>query len=241
MLYFYGIIRHLEVPQNESKDPEWFTVVYEDIAAVVQITEQSTYVPTKENVMKHHSIMTRIMEKYTIIPARFGTVFLSVRDVELCLNKLYGHVLELLEMVDHKIELGLKAFWKEPAFEKMLNRDEVKELKQKIMNSDGQDVYFLTMRLGELVQAIVNDQRNRYIDSIHRQLKNYAFADKINDVMDVKMAFNLVYLIDKDHLAYFSDQVDRLTRNFTSELNISYTGPWPPYNFTTLIVDIEET
>ncbi|MEW5785147.1 MAG: GvpL/GvpF family gas vesicle protein [Bacillota bacterium] len=245
MLYFYGIIhnpnQNPDLSQNDHNNPAWFIVEYKDIAAIVENTEQSIYLPTNESVMKHHAVMTGIMENHSIIPARFGTLFRTVKDVEIFLNKIYDYVLELLEKVDYKIELGLNAFWKEAAFEKMLDLQEINALKKEISKSEGQVAYLLTMQLGELVQAIVELQRNRYINEIHNKLAGLAFDDMVKEIVDVKMAFNYVYLIDKNQLAHFSAQVEKLTRGISRDLNISFTGPWPPYNFTTLKIDFEKT
>jgi hypothetical protein len=241
MLIFYGIISNRELSEETSPPPSVFMISYKSIAGVVESTDEHDLIPTRGNIIHHQEIISDILEQRSIIPARFGTIFASGEEVELFLGEIYENALELLAKIKNKIELGMKVFWKKDSFNEMVNTTEVKALKNKIMHTDSKNAYYLEMQLGEKVQRIVEENREYYIDQIHNKLKSLAHDERLNELLDVKMVFNAAYLVDKLQLQAFSLKVEKLFKVFEPQFTFSYSGPWAPYNFTTLKINIQNS
>jgi hypothetical protein len=237
--FFYGII---PIGQKQVFDITGiddalclYTIPYADIAAVVCDVEEKLFDPTRHNVLTFNTAIIKIIEDdFSIIPAKFGTVFSSVHDVEIFLEKFYPHAKKLFVKIINKIELGLKVFWRDESFAKLINVEEVIRLKEQIELTGDKEVDYLKMQLGELVKQIVEKKRTYYIKEIHDRLAKRAVDEVINENLVVKMVFNAAYLVERDRIEKFQLEVRKLTERYKDTLDFKFTGPWPPYNFTTM-------
>lgn len=242
-LYFYGLIRHgenykfdLNGMENNTKV---FTIPLKDISAVVSNVKETIFDPTRENVLVHNNIITEIMKQFSIIPSKFGTVFASKTDVEILLEKLYETAVDIFKKIDNKVELGLKVLWKEEKFVELINVNEVKKLHDKLKNNKHGENNYLKMMLGQIVKDIVDSERAFYINTIHEKLVNISHDNKLNENITAKMVFNAAYLVDKGDLQKFTNQAEKIFKIYDDILEFKLSGPWPPYNFTTLKVKLD--
>jgi len=89
------------------------TIGYEELSAVISNSPLDKYVVNKENLIAHEKVMEEVMKNYTVLPMRFCTVASSAEEVRNLLRKRYLELKSLLKDMDNKIELGVKAYWKE--------------------------------------------------------------------------------------------------------------------------------
>ncbi|MDD2339695.1 MAG: GvpL/GvpF family gas vesicle protein [Methanosarcina sp.] len=66
-------------------------------------------------------------------------------------------------------------------------------------------------------------------ESIER-LGKTASHSKSLDLFSSRLLMNTSYLVDKEKVQVFSDEVEKLKLKFT-DYKFQYSGPWPPYNF----------
>ncbi|RJX27450.1 MAG: hypothetical protein C4554_04250 [Dethiobacter sp.] len=236
--YFYGLISSGEERRFNIEGIECsqkvYTISFKDISAVVSDTGKKIFDPDKENVIAHQAAISKVMEEYTIIPARFGTVFSSADDVQVFLQKIYSTAKDVFRKINNKVEMGLKVFWKEETFQKQVNSNEINQLKAKINNAEDNRVYYLKMQLGELVEKIMEANRTYYLEEIYHKLAVKAGAAKLNEIIGIKMVFNAAYLVEKDKVEDFNLYVEKIVKVYKDTLDFIYSGPWPPYNFTTI-------
>lgn len=110
--YFYGVILwsdeksfgHIGMNSDEVH-----TIPYKDIAAVVSDSPMKDYEITEDNTRRHVEVLRQIMERYTVIPAEFGTTIKSERILKHLLTKSYDPTRKCLKLVDDMVELGVKA------------------------------------------------------------------------------------------------------------------------------------
>ncbi len=63
-----------------------------------------------------------------------------------------------------------------------------------------------------------------------KSLKQIAFDSKDLNLFSKRLIMNGSFLVEKDKIEAFSDEVERLTTKYDS-FKVSYSGPWSPYNF----------
>ena len=68
-------------------------------------------------------------------------------------------------------------------------------------------------------------------------LSKIAVRDHIMDLFSNRMIFNAAFLVDRNKVQDFSEEISKLTETFDS-LKIKYTGPWPPFNFVTIKIGV---
>ncbi len=71
-----------------------------------------------------------------------------------------------------------------------------------------------------------------------KQLQEIASQSKLGRRFSERLILNAFYLVPNDKVDAFSEAVEKLQEKF-SQLKIQYSGPWPPYNFTTMKIGRE--
>lgn len=215
-----------------------YTITCKDISAVVSDAPIIDYDPTRKNILAHQAIVNKVMDKYTIIPVAFGTVANKRKNVEAIINEYYEEFDDLLDYFKDKIEVGLRIIWNKDYFNTDIESNEIKRLKEIVSGKEEKRVLNEKIELGKLVEAVVLSKRKEYEKNIYEQLENLCVNSKLKDKIPIKTVFNAYFLIEKSMEAAFDKEVGALSDVYQNKLNFNYTGPWPPYNFVDVNIDM---
>jgi Gas vesicle synthesis protein GvpL/GvpF len=144
-----------------------------------------------------------------VLPARFGTVLPSIDRLRAELEERGEELAEALEFVRGRVELGVRAAWPESTV-----ADEAPESGRA----------YLTRKL---------EQQRAAADAaaaLHEPLAGIAVANTVEIEHEPCLALVGSYLVERDDVARFRDEVDRLA-NSLDGIRLACTGPWPPYTF----------
>ncbi|NQT29346.1 MAG: GvpL/GvpF family gas vesicle protein [Candidatus Saganbacteria bacterium] len=205
------------------------TIGYQDLSAVISDTPTDKYVVSRENMTAHQKVVEKAMAFYgTVLPVRFCNVAGSVEEVRSLLRKRYSELKGLLKDMDGKVELGLKAMWKDlnKVFSELVaenpeikkNRKETKYYEDKIA-------------LGEKVKAALDTKRESEADEIINPLRKISHDYRLNKVIGDRMVVNAAFLIEKTREKEFDSLVNNMAAEYGHTLDLKYVGPTPPYNF----------
>jgi gas vesicle protein GvpL/GvpF len=217
------------------------TVNYRDIAAVVSDTPLEVYDPTRENVLAHERVNDAVMREHTVIPMSFGTVFKTSKDIVELLRSAYDAFRDVLGKMRDKVEFGLKVLWEPDAVIRELEaQDEnLSRLRQEISSQRG-STYFARMQYGRLVDSLLQNRSELLVAEIFSALRDVAIASRVNKPIGDKMILNAAFLVDRRREAEFDAEVKAIGQRHEN-LNIRYTGPWPPYNFVNIRLKLERS
>ena len=226
----------------EGQEREIYTVHYKDAAMVVTRAPMKIYHPSKENLMMHQELLSRVMETMdTVVPISFGNLFQTEEDVIALAESLYPQLLKIFPQIKGKIEVGLKVVGKKDWLEKnIMQNDDVMKKKQVVRSKSEAAGYFDRIQLGEMAKNFFQSLQNEIKSEIHDSLVPLAEANEINDPIGEKMLLNAAYLIDRDKEAEFDEHVNKLHDRWQDKVEFKYTGPWPAYNFINIKLKIEE-
>ncbi len=246
--YVYGIV--------QSKDPVTFgrsgiggsgelvyTVNYQDIAAVVSNTSVYIFDPTRENALAHEHVIETVMKNYTIIPMSFGTVFRTDNDIREVLKSIYPSLKDVLHQMAGKFEFGLKVNWdRDQIIEDIKNDDEeIRQFHQEIIRKHLQSTYLARMQLGRMIDKALAERSISYVREIYEALRGVCVASRDNQPIGDKMIMNAAFLVARDQAATFDQKVQEIAQRYEGKLSFRYTGPWPPYNFVTIRLQLERS
>lgn len=217
-----------------------YTLPFKDISAVVSNTDIYEYDPTRKNVLNHQRIITKVMEKYTVIPVAFGTVGSNKKNMESIIETNYNIILEHLEFLTGKSEVGLKVTWEDNYFNEDIESDEIKELKDRVAGKEEEEVLHDKIQLGKLVQEAVESKKDIYRNEIYMPLSELAIKSKLRDKIPIKTVFNAAFLVDNTESDNFDKEVERINEAYKNKLVFRYIGPWPPYNFVDIRFNVNE-
>lgn len=242
--YVYCIIRSPSPlvfgPVGLGPEPsDVHTVHYRDIAAVVSNTPIVVQDPTRENVLAHQRVNETVMQKYTVIPMSFGTVFKTQDDIVELLRSAYEAFSDVLNKMQEKFEFGLKVLWdRDQIIREIEDEDEdIRRLKGEISSQKG-STYFARMQYGRLIDAALQSRSERYVAEIFNALRGVSVASRSNKPIGDRMIMNAAFLVSRDREQAFDARVKEIGQQF-DKLTFKYTGPWPPYNFVNIRLKLE--
>ena len=213
------------------------TIGYDDLSAVISNFPMGKYVVSKENLIAHEKVIEEVMKDYTVLPMRFCTVAASAEEVRGLLRKRCLELRGLLKDMDNKIELGVKAFWKDMKviFQEIVDEDKkIKFLKERIAKKSFKESYAERINLGKMVKAALEAKRDKEGQRIINVLKRIFYDFRINETRGDEMIVNAAFLVDRAREKEFDNNMEALDANYSGRIRFKYVGPTPPYNFVNL-------
>ncbi len=253
--YLYCIIKCDEersfndVPAISGCGDGIHTVVFEDLACVASNSPDMKYDSTRANMMAHETVIERVMKEFTVLPIRFSTVTRKgsgspVDDIQnKLLEKRYKEFLKLHEEMDNRVELGLKALWRD---EKAIYQEivtahvELRKLRDSVKGLSPQATHFDRMRLGEMVKKALDQKRDREAKMLLSRLRPIADRVRENNIIMDRMVLNAAFLVSKDREKECDEVVKTLDEELGERMVFKYVGPTPPFSFCEIVVNWEE-
>lgn len=248
-VYVYSVVE-LGEPRSFGKigiggrGDEVYTVHVRDLAAVVSRSPLVVHDPTRENALAHEHVNEVLIEAgFTPVPMSFGTLFKTEDDAREFLKDTYDALRDVLERMKDKLEYGLKVNWDRDAVLREIEEtnEDIRRLKAEITSDQERSTYFARMQLGRLVEQALADRSDAYVRDIYGELRDVAIASRSNKVIGEKMIMNAAFLVARDTAERFDRKVQEIAKRHEGKLTFRYTGPWPPYNFVTIRLQLERS
>lgn len=244
--YIYGLIRHTgpiefgNIGMGKREDLV-YGIAYNGICAVVSNSPVIIYEARRINMIAHEHVLEEIMEAFTVLPVRFSTISEHNDDSGILkiLERDFKKFDELLAKMEGKKELGLKVLAKETAiYTDILEKyEDVKSLKEKLINLPVDKTHYQRMKIGEMVSEALKKETSNYKDIIMATLSPLTKDVKLNDNYGEMMILNAAFLIENVAEASFDNAVNDLDEKFGNLMTFKYVGTLPPYNFVNLVIN----
>jgi hypothetical protein len=247
-MYVYSIIEAMQ-PRRFGKlgiggrGDDVYTIHYKDLATVVSRTPLVVYDPTRENVLAHNHVNEVIIEEgFTPVPMSFGTLFKTEKDIVEFLEDTYDDLRDVLVKMKDKLEFGLRVNWAREEVLADIERDDegIRRLKEEISKSQ-QSTYFARVQLGRMVEQALAEKSDAYVRDIYEYLREGAIASRSNKPIGDRMIMSAAFLVERDRAENFDQKVQEIAQRFEGRLSFRYTGPWPPWNFVTIRLQLERS
>lgn len=232
-----------------GRGDEVYTLCYQGQAAVISNSPVTQYPISRENILAHQRVMERVMGDYTVLPVRFGTIAESKDGVsaeqrikEKVLRGRYKELEGLLQTMENKVELGVKALWADMSLifgEIIQENKEIRILKKKIEARPPLQTRDERIALGEMVQSRLEAKREKEGKALLTALKKIAADYRTNKPLGDRMIMNAAFLVNTDAMEDFDNQVNKLAAEGQERIKLKYVGPVPPCNFVDLTVTWE--
>ncbi len=242
--YIYAIIEtdreaHFGDVSVGKQNSEIYTIVQDGLGAVVSDSPIKQYPVTRANTMAHQKVMERVMQQYPMLPVRFGTVSEGLLPIrEKLLKDRRGELVEALAYMHGKIELGIKAIWKDmkPVFDEIATQNtEISRLRNRLIKRRG-GVQRDQVRLGEMVKKALETWKEQKEQSILAPLEGLWVERKLNNHFGDQMITNTAFLIEKEKEKAFDLVVEKVKDLYAGKMTLKYVGPIPPCNFVEIVV-----
>jgi DnaJ-domain-containing protein 1 len=248
-IYIYGIIKTSDRQEFGEigigdKASQVLTIGFNDLAAVVSKAPFMVYDSlAKEKVVKdlvtHQFVIEKVMERFTIVPVKFGTMVETEDEVIKFLGRGYALLSDELRKIEGKIELDVVARWELPKIlAAMYHHDDQIRKKQSEIVMQGPKVSVEDkVAIGKLIAQALKTKKAGYNELILHTLKKEAIDTCLHDLADDEMIFNAAFLLEKKHEEFFHRVVNGLDQKLENTVHFRLVGPLPPYSFATILLE----
>lgn len=245
--YLYGIIatdrwREFGPIGIGERGDVVYTLPYEGLAAIVSRSPIVKYAVTRDNSLAHARVVEKVMQDYTILPARFCTI---AREEEAIIEKVlkarYQEFIDLLGAMEGKIELGVRARWTnlDTIFaEVVAESKEIQSMKDSLLHEKSeQKKYASKIKIGQLVQKALEDKKKREKEDLIEALRPFSIDCKENIIYGDMNLVNAAFLITTEMEQAFDRRIQDLEAAYGERKKLKYIGPVAPYNFVEVVVN----
>jgi len=222
------------------------TVCHQGLAAVVSDSPMKQYESTRQNMVAHEKVLETVMKEFTLLPVRFGTVADSnapMHAIQKLLRSRFEEFEKLLTDMEDKVELGLKAFWRDEKtiFEEIVaGNTDIRRLRDSLSGRPPEVTHFDRIHLGEMVKEALNRKRAKEAAKVLQPLRQLAHRVRENEVFGDRMVVNAAFLVNRSKEPEFDQVVSRLDEQLGGRVALKYIGLAPPYNFVNIVIDWKE-
>jgi hypothetical protein len=247
-IYIYGVIKTAG-PQEfgeigiGNKAATVRIIGFKDVAAVVSESPFVVYnslaqEKTVKDLVTHQFVIEKVMERFTIIPLKFGTMVKSEEEVSTFLEKGYALLSNELCKMEGKIELDVVASWELAKVLGVVSRDNsLIQNKQKEIALKGTASIEDKVALGQLVEQALQAKKADYHQSMLQTLTEEAVDVCLHDLANNEMIFNAAFLLEKRNEDFFTGLVHTLDQKLGNTVNFRVVGPLPLYSFSTILLE----
>ncbi len=222
-----------------ERGDEVTTIPYGDLSAVVSSIPMSKYVVSRETMTAHEKVLEEVMRDCAVLPVRFYTVAPSADELRSLLIRRHAEFKNLLRYLDNRVELGLKALWKDMnrVFQEIISdSDELKALQKKIVTTSSGEAETESKALVTGVKSRLQEKKNKEAEGLLDPLKKISVDVRYNKTHSDDMICNAAFLVDRRWEKDFDIGVEELTKAHNDRIKFIYVGPVPPYSFVNIVV-----
>jgi hypothetical protein len=205
--------------------PRWIDC--EGIAVVLSECEEATVPLTRENVLAHERVVSRVLAETTPLPFRFGTT----ADAERIRNYVTSQKASLqaaLERVRGAVEMSVKIIWRAEEEERAAPSSETHG------EDAGAGTRFLLAKQRELtgherIQARA-ENLSTWLAAI---LKDFVKDSFVELRPSASLVVSASHLVERETVENYRVRLEAARRE-RPDLRFLTSGPWPPYSFSNL-------
>jgi len=226
-----------------ARGDEVLTVGYDDLSMVVSNHPMAGCAANRENLIAHQRVIERMMQEFdSVLPVRFGTIACGAGEVRNLLDRRRREFKDRLTRMDHKVELGVKGFWRDMGvvYDELLRENPaLKRRKETLANRGGKDARG-KIELGRLVKEALDAKKQVQAESVIDRLRGSSYDYRLNPAIGDEMFINAAFLVGRGREKEFDNVMDDLGEAYGQAVRFLYSGPLPVFNFVNIVIHPEE-
>jgi hypothetical protein len=240
-VWVYGVVPagvELNALDDErDRLPDVWLLETEELAALVSAPPEEEAGATRDRVLAHAHVLEAAVRDAAVVPMRFGILVPS--EDEVVSDLLEGRrepLLQLLERLEGRVQMTLKGYYDEQALlnELVSSEPEIERLRDATREGSEEATYNDRVRLGELVNAAIEQRRERDSAEVVERLKPLADDVVLEPAEKEFMVINAPFLVERDRVGEFESAVEEVAKERAELMSFKLLGPLPGYHFSDL-------
>ena len=241
---------------EDNSKLEWVSI--NGLAALTSEVPRATY--SEENLaehltdatwtairaMRHETVVEFVAKRTTVIPLRFGTIYLERGGIEQMLNDQQRELKSIIEQLRGREEWGVNIFVDRAVLLSSITSVSpvLRDLVQRAEQAPPGQSYLMQKKIETLKVDEARTAVNRVVDQIEEKLKQQSDDARRLRILKVEttehgeLKAKFSFLIKRSGFDEFRNAAEALAQEHQAAgVRLELTGPWPAYNFLTGIKD----
>jgi len=226
-----------------ARGDEVLTIGYDDLSMVVSNHPMTGCAANRENLITHQRVIEQMMGEFdSVLPVRFGTIASGADEVRGLLDRRRRELKRRLADMDHKVELGVKGFWRDMSavYDELLCENSPLRQRKETLAKSGDQGLRAKIELGRLVKKTLEEKKQTLAEEIVERLRRSAYDHTLNKTLGDEMFLNAAFLVGRGREKEFDNIMDDLSEEHGERIRFLYSGPLPVFNFVNLVIYPEE-
>lgn len=248
-------LTHEPLPAAIDEKAKLEVIMREDLAGIVSAVPLSVFGEdalqehltdaawTAVKAMRHEQVVEHFAKQTSVVPLRFGTIYLERSGIEEMLDEKREQLVAILKRLQGHEEWGVNVYSDRDALLENITTvsPRLREMSEAAKKAPPGQSYLLQKKIDALRTDEVKVEVVRIADEIEKSLHDRSDGSvklkilKVETTEHGELKAKFAFLVNKEKFAAFRDGAEELARRFEdSGIKIELTGPWPAYNFATL-------
>src|SRR5690349_5073189 len=235
---------------EEDAQLEWISV--NKLSALMSEVPQETYSEdslaehltdatwTAIRAMRHETVVEYVAKRTSVIPLRFGTIYLERSGIEQMLNEKGREFEELIEHLRGREEWGVNVYCDRAVLLSSITSVSpvLRDLVHRAEQAPPGQSYLMQKKIEALKVDEARVAVNRIVDQIEERLKEQTDDSRRLRILKVEttehgeLKAKFAFLVKRAAFDEFRDAAERLAQEHQAAgVRLELTGPWPMYNF----------
>jgi len=223
-----------------------------DLAAVISLVPMASYGEeslaknltdpswTALRAMRHEQVVEHFAKQISVVPLRFGTIYLEAAGVEDMLGENNQRLVEIVERLRFREEWGVNVYSDRIVLMSTIISvsPRLKELSERAAKASPGESYLLQKKIDTLKSDEARVEVNRAISELEAILRAESVDARRLRVLKVEstehggLKAKFAFLIERSRFQQFQAAAEKMATDLkVSGLSLELTGPWPAYNF----------
>ena len=237
---------------EESAELEWVTA--HDLGALASSVPLELYGEeelakrltdatwTAVRAMRHETIVEYVAKRTSVVPLRFGTIYLERSSIERMLNEKARDLAQIIERLRGREEWGVNVYWDRATLLASITEvsPRLRELTRQANAASPGQAYLMQKKIEALRADEAKTALNEIVDRLEQTLSEHADEVKRLRIFKVEatehgeLKGKFAFLVKRSQFEEFRAAAERLAgENAAAGVRLELTGPWPAYNFST--------
>lgn len=257
LIYLYGFI---DRPNGEAIS-QWtsqglFVIPYTDVAVLVRyvpeeefgeavLNERMKDIKWLENQLwSHEKVLEQVMQKQTVVPLKWGTLFRTQESVQKVLVEQYSAIRGLIARLKGRQEWTVRVYLRRERLDEIakLEDPQIQRLATQVSQLSEGTAYLMSERIKLLTkeagQRMLEAVLQEFLNQIAKYAEDSAVSDPVGGASNAggqELVFQRVFLVASEKLQGFSDAICEAAKKWRQQgFEIHQVGPFPPYYFSHL-------
>jgi hypothetical protein len=229
---------------------EWISV--NTLAALVSQVPRETYNEeslaenltdatwTAIRAMRHETVAEYVAKRASVIPLRFGTIYLERSGIEQMLTEKSRELEEIIEHLRGREEWGVNVYCDRAVLLSSITSVSpvLRELAERATQASPGQSYLMQKKIDALRVDEARAAVNRIVDQIEAKLREQTDDARRLRILKVEttehgeLKAKFAFLVKRSSFEEFRDAAERLAQEHQpAGVRLELTGPWPVYNF----------